>query len=333
MTVSFLAGHVGGDVVGDGRLVIHGLAPADSALPGELTFAEKSSYLAEAERSQASAILVTSAVESSSKVLIRVKDPRVAMAKILPLFFPPEEFPAGIHPSAVVAGEVHPTAHVGPHCVIQAGVQIGAGSVLMGGNHVGRDTRIGRDVRLHPNVVLYPKTQIGDRVEIHAGTTIGSDGYGYVFEEGRHLKMRQVGNVVIEDDVEIGANAAIDRGALGATRIGQGTKIDNLVHVAHNVVMGKHCLIMGQVGFAGSTHLSDYVIIASQSGIAGHLKIGAQAMIGAKSGVMRDIEPGAVMLGAPAAPDKQTKRQWIAVSRLPDALKLLKALEKRINGS
>jgi len=333
ITVSVLAGHVGGIVVGDGDLVITGLASVDGASQGDLTFAEKPSYLAEAERSQASAILVTNSVESSSKVLIRVKDPRVAIAKILPLFFPLEEFPAGIHASAVVDGEVHPTAHVGPHCVVAGGVQIGEGSVLMGGNHIGRDSRIGRDVHLHPNVVLYPKSQIGDRVEIHAGTTIGSDGYGYVFDDGRHLKIQQVGYVVIEDDVEIGANTAIDRGALGATRIGQGTKIDNLVHVAHNVVMGKHCLIMGQVGFAGSTHLSDHVIIASQSGIAGHLKIGAQAMIGAKSGVMRDIEAGATMLGSPAAPDKQTKRQWIAAAQLPGALKRLKALEKRVCGS
>jgi UDP-3-O-[3-hydroxymyristoyl] glucosamine N-acyltransferase len=333
ITVSVLAGHVGGVVVGDGELVITGLASAEGASQGELTFAEKPSYLAEAERSQASAILVSNSVESSSKVLIRVKDPRVAIAKILPLFFPLEEFPAGIHATAVVDGEVHPTAHVGPHCVVAGGVQIGEGSVLMGGNHIGLDSRIGRDVRLHPNVVLYPKSQIGDRVEIHAGTTIGSDGYGYVFDDGRHLKMQQVGYVVIEDDVEIGANTAIDRGALGATRIGQGTKIDNLVHVAHNVVMGKHCLIMGQVGFAGSTHLSDHVIIASQSGIAGHLKIGAQAMIGAKSGVMRDIEAGAAMLGSPAAPDKQTKRQWIAAAQLPGALKRLKALEKRVCGS
>jgi len=332
-TVSFLAEHVGGEVLGDGSVAITGLAPAESALAGELTFAEKPSFLAEAEKSQASAIVAAEGMQSASKVLIRVKDPRVAMAKILPLFFPPEEFPAGIHASAVVEGEVHPTAHVGPHCVIRTGALIGEGSVLMGGNHIGRDSRIGRDVRLHPNVVIYARTQIGNRVTIHAGTTIGSDGYGYVFDQGRHLKMLQVGYVVLEDDVEIGANTAIDRGALGATRIGQGTKIDNLVHVAHNVVMGKHCLIMGQVGFAGSTHLSDYVIIASQSGIAGHLKIGQQAMIGAKSGVMRDIEAGGAVLGYPAAPDKQAKRQWIAAAQLPDALKRLKALEKRVNDS
>src|SRR5208283_428899 len=170
-----------------------------------------------------------------------------------------------------------------------ARARLGARSVLMGGNHIGRDCQLGDDVCLFPNVVIYARSQIGHRVSIHAGTVIGSDGYGYAFDEGRHRKVLQLGNVIIGDDVEIGANAAIDRGALGSTVIGQGTKIDNLVHIAHNVVMGKHCLVMGQVGFAGSTHLGDYVVIASQPGIAGHLKIGDQSVVGAKSGVMRDV--------------------------------------------
>ena len=209
-------------------------------------------------------------------------------------------------------------------------MRLGARSVLMGGNHVGRDCQIGDDVCLFPNVVIYARTQIGHRVSIHAGTVIGSDGYGYVFDEGRHRKVLQVGNVIIHDDVEIGANAAIDRGALGSTVIGQGTKIDNLVHVAHNVVMGRHCLVMGQVGFAGSTRLGDYCVIASQSGIAGHLKLGNQAMVGAKSGVMRDIPDGGRVLGIPAAPDKQAKRQMIAVQQLPDMIHRLRELEKQV---
>ena len=224
-----------------------------------------------------------------------------------------------------------PTAHIGPNCVIGARVQIGPRSVLLGGNHVGRDSRLGEDVCLFPNVVIYPKTVIGHRVVIHAGTVIGSDGYGYVFDEGRHRKVLQVGHVIIHDDVEIGANAAIDRGALGATVIGAGTKIDNLVHVAHNVVMGRHCLVMGQVGFAGSTQLGDYVIIASQSGIAGHLKLGQQAIIGAKSGVMRDIPDGGKVLGIPAMPDKQAKRQMIAVQQLPEMIHRLRELEKQVS--
>lgn len=331
-TISSLAQQLGGEVIGDGSTAITGVAPADQARAGDLTFAEKISYLEAAERSQATAILVPRGFESASKTLILVKDPRVAMAEVLPLFFPEEIYPPGIHPGAVVdpGATVDPTAHIGPHCVIGADVTIGERSVLMGGNHIGRGSRIGNDVRLHPNVVIYSRSQIGDRVSIHSGTTIGADGYGYVFDQGRHRKMPQVGNVIIHDDVEIGSNASIDRGALGPTVIGQGTKIDNLVHVAHNVVMGRHCLIMGQVGFAGSTHLSDYVVIASQSGIAGHLKLGAQATIGAKSGVMRDIPAGETVLGYPAAPDKQAKRQWIAMTQLPDALRRLKMVEKQL---
>jgi UDP-3-O-[3-hydroxymyristoyl] glucosamine N-acyltransferase len=151
-----------------------------------------------------------------------------------------------------------------------------------------------------------------------------------VFDEGRHLKMPQVGNVVIHDDVEIGANTAIDRGALGSTVIGEGTKIDNLVHVAHNVTMGRHCLVMGQVGFAGSTQLGDYCLIASQSGLAGHLKLGRQVTVGGKSGVMRDIPDGETVLGFPAVPDQQAKRQWVAIQRLPEMILKLRALEKQV---
>jgi len=334
-TASNLAKLIGAEVVGDGSVILTGIAPADGAASGDLTFAEKPSYLAAAEASQASAILVPQGFESATKVLIRVKDARIAIAKVLPLFFPAEKIAAGIHASAVVdaTAKIDATASVGPHCVVGAGVSLGKNSVLMGGNHIGRDCQLGEDVCLHPNVVLYARTQIGNRVSIHAGTTIGSDGYGYVFDQGRHRKMLQVGNVVIHDDVEIGSNTSIDRGALGSTVIGQGTKIDNLVHVAHNVVMGRHCLIMGQVGFAGSTQLSDYVVIASQSGIGGHLKLGAQSTIGAKSGVMRDVAAGDTVLGYPSSSDKQAKRQWIAVSKMPEALRRLRTLERRMNGS
>jgi UDP-3-O-[3-hydroxymyristoyl] glucosamine N-acyltransferase len=238
----------------------------------------------------------------------------------------------GIDPSASIAdsAEIDPTAQIGPGCVIGEGVRIGPHSSLLGGNHIGKGCRIGANVCLFPNVVLYARTVIGDRVSIHAGTTIGSDGYGYIFDEGRHRKVLQVGNVVIHDDVEIGANSAIDRGALGSTIIGAGTKIDNLVHVAHNVVIGRHCLIMGQVGFAGSTQLGDYTTIASQSGIAGHLKLGKQSTVGAKSGVMRDVPDGETVLGFPAMPDKQTKRQWVAMKQLPEMLRRMRELEKQV---
>ena len=331
-TAAEIAARLQGEVEGDGTRLLTGLASAETAREGDLTFAETPAHFLAAEQSAASGILVSGSFESTSKVLIRVRNARVAFAKVLPLFFPAEEHPAGTDSSAVVAAtaRVDPSAHIGPHCVIGDGVQVGARSVLMGGNHVRKDSRLGDDVRLFPNVVIYERTSIGHRVTIHSGTTIGADGFGYVFDSGIHRKILQVGNVIIHDDVEIGANAAIDRGALGSTVIGAGTKIDNLVHIAHNVVVGRHCLIMGQVGFAGSTRLGDYVVIASQSGIAGHLKLGNQATVGAKSGVMRDVPDGGVVLGIPAAPDKQAKRQWVGVQQLPETSRRVRHLERLV---
>lgn len=331
-TASQIAEQIQGEVIGDGSVELTGLAPADGAKAGDLTFAEKETYFAAAEASQASGILVAGEFISSKKVLIRVPNARLAMARLLPVFFPPDQYAPGIHASATIdpSAQIDPTSHIGPNSVIGARVRVGARSVLMGSNHLGRDSQIGDDVCLFPNVVIYARCQIGHRVSIHAGTVIGSDGYGYVFDEGRHRKMLQVGHVIIHDDVEIGANAAIDRGALGATVIGQGTKIDNLVHVAHNVTIGRHCLVMGQVGFAGSTRLGDYCVIASQSGIAGHLTLGHQATVGAKSGVMRDIPDKGTVLGIPAAPDKQTKRQWIGLQQLPDMIRRMRELEKQV---
>jgi UDP-3-O-[3-hydroxymyristoyl] glucosamine N-acyltransferase len=331
-TASQIAEKLRGEITGDGSVQLTGLAPAERARSGELTFAENASYFAAAEQSQASAILVAGPFVSSNKVLIRVPNARVALAKALPIFFPPEGHPSGIHPSAVISdsARIDPSAHIGPNCVLGDQVRLGARSVLMGGNDLRTGCQLGDDVCLFPNVVLYRQTQIGHRVTIHAGTVIGSDGFGYVLDEGRHRKVLQLGNVIIHDDVEIGANAAVDRGTLGSTVIGEGTKIDNLVHVAHNVVIGRHCLIMGQVGFAGSTRVGDYVVVASQSGIADHLRLGNQAMIGAKSGVMRDVPDGGRVLGIPAAPDRQAKRQIIATQQLPELVRRMRELEKQV---
>ncbi len=331
-TAAQIAERLQGKVDGDGSVALSGLAPADHARAGELTFAENASYFAAAEQSQAAAILVAGSFVSSTKVLIRVANARTALARLLPLFFPPDELPRGIHPSAVIAesAKIDPAAHIGPNCVIGARVRLGARSVLMGGNDLRADCQLGEDVCLFPNVVLYRGTQVGHRVTIHAGTVIGSDGFGYVLDEGRHRKVLQLGTVIIHNDVEIGANAAIDRGTFGPTVIGEGTKIDNLVHIAHNVNIGRHCLIMGQVGFAGSTRLGDYVVVASQTGIADHLKLGNQVVVGAKSGVMRDVADGGRVLGIPAAPDRQAKRQIIALQQLPDLIHRLRDLEKEV---
>lgn len=333
-TASDIAQRLQGEIVGDGTVLLTGFAPAESARAGDLTFAENESYFARAEKSAASAILVGSRFTSSTRTLIRVTNARVAFARVLPLFFPEPTFAPAIHPTAQVAPDarIHPTAHIGPHCVIGQRTAIGARTVLQGGNHVGEDCVLGDDTRLFPNVVIYPGSRVGHRVRIHAGTVIGSDGFGYVLDEDRHLKVPQVGSVVIQDDVEIGSNVTIDRGALGSTVIGMGTKIDNLVQIGHNVVLGEHCLLCAHVGVAGSTKVGDHTTMAGQVGLAGHLSIGRRVTIGAQAGVMNNIPDGEKWLGAPAQPDREMKRIFIALQRLPELSKRVRELEKRLEG-
>jgi UDP-3-O-[3-hydroxymyristoyl] glucosamine N-acyltransferase len=330
-TASEIARHVQGEVSGDGAIVLSGFAPAGTAKGGDLTFAESESYFAHADSSAASAILIDGDFKSASKVLIRVKNARIAFAKVLPLFFPDPVFAPGIHPTAVVAASarVDATAHVGPHCVVGDRAVVGPRVVLEGGNHLGAGASVGDDTHLFPNVVVYPRSEIGKRVRIHAGSVIGSDGFGYVFDEGIHRKVPQIGNVTIGDDVEIGANVCIDRGALGPTMIGKGTKIDNLVQIAHNVATGDNCLIVAQAGIAGSTRLGSYVTLAGQVGLAGHLKIGNRVTVAAQSGVMHNIEDGQKWFGSPAQPDRQMKRQLLAAQQLPELLRRVAELEKR----
>jgi UDP-3-O-[3-hydroxymyristoyl] glucosamine N-acyltransferase len=331
-TVAEIARQLQGEVLGDGTVMLKGFAPADRAQTGDLTFAENENYFARAEQSAASAIIAPSAFSSTRKTVIRVADARVAFARVLPLFFPEPAFVPGIHPSAVVArsARIDSSAHIGPQCVIGENVVIGARSVLQGLNFVSTGCQLGDDVNLFPNVTLYAHTELGHRVRIHSGTVIGSDGFGYVQDGGLHRKVPQIGNVIIRDDVEIGANVTVDRGALGPTVIGAGTKIDNLVQIAHNVAVGEHCLIVSQVGVAGSTKLGNYVILGGQAGIAGHLKIGNKVSIAAQSGVMHNIKDGEKWFGSPAQPDRQTKRQMIAIQQLPELLKRVAELERRL---
>ena len=330
-TTAEIAKHIEGEVLGDSAATLNGFAPADSAQPGDLTFAENEDFFTRAEESAATAIIVDQRFISTKKILIRVPNARVAFAKVLTLFFPDPVFPPGIHQTAIVApgAQIDPTAHVGPHCVVGERVRIGAKAVLQGGNFIGDDSKLGEGANLFPHVTVYPRTEIGRRVRIHANTVIGSDGFGYVPDHGIHRKVPQIGNVVIGDDVEIGAGVMIDRGALGSTIIGRGTKIDNLVQIAHNVEIGEGCLLVAQVGIAGSSKLGDYVVLAGQAGIAGHLKIGDRVTVTAKSGVMHNIPDGEKWLGIPAQPDKQAKRQLIAFHHLPDLLRRVARLEKK----
>lgn len=331
-TATEIANHLQGEVVGDPATILNNFAPADRAQAGDLTFAENEGYFTRAEQSAASAIIVDGKTHSTSKVLIRVANARVAFAKALAIFFPEPRLPAGIHPTAVVSptAEVDSTAHIGPHCVIGERARIGARVVLHGGDFVGADCRVSEDVVLFPNVTLYPRTELGKRVRIHAGAAIGSDGFGYVLDAGVHRKVPQIGNVIVGDDVEIGANVTIDRGALGPTVIGKGTKIDNLVQIAHNVQIGEHCLLVAQVGVAGSSKLGNYVVLAGQVGIAGHLSIGNRVTLAAQSGVMHNIPDGETWLGYPAQPNQDAKRQMIAVRRLPELLKRVSAIESQL---
>jgi UDP-3-O-[3-hydroxymyristoyl] glucosamine N-acyltransferase len=331
-TSAEIASQLQGQVVGDGSTVLSGFAPADKARAGDLTFAENETFFQRAEASAAAANLVDGDFKSTRKTLIRVPNARIAFARVLPMFFPEPIYAPGVHATAIVAAsaQIDPSAHIGPYCVIGDQTSIGARCVLQGANHVGAGSTLGEEIHLFPNVILYPRTQLGNRVRIHAGSVIGSDGFGYVLDQGMHRKVPQIGGVVICDDVEIGACVTVDRGALGPTVIGKGTKIDNLVQVAHNVSIGEHCLLVAQVGIAGSSKLGNFVVLGGQSGVAGHLKIGNEVTIAAKAGVMHDIKDGHKVLGAPAQEDRQAKRQLIAVKQLPELFHRVKELEKRL---
>jgi UDP-3-O-[3-hydroxymyristoyl] glucosamine N-acyltransferase len=331
-TANEIAERVGGDVVGDGSIELDGFAQADAAMPGDLTFAENMQFFRLAEQSQANAILAPGKFTSETKTVIRVKDARIAFARVLPLFFPEKQFTPGIHPSAVIAksADVADTATIGPNCIIGENVAIGQQTVLEANCTLGDQSTLGQAARLFPNVSVYSKCKLGDRVRIHAGSVIGSDGYGYVFDQDHHRKIPQVGSVVIANDVEIGANCTIDRGALGDTVIGEGTKIDNLVQIGHNVVIGKHCIIVAQNGIGGSTQIGEYSTLGGQVGIIGHITIGPKVIIAARSTVLNDLEGGKQYMGFPAVPNFQAKRQLIAAQQLPELIKRVRELEKQL---
>jgi UDP-3-O-[3-hydroxymyristoyl] glucosamine N-acyltransferase len=331
-TTQEIAKAIGGQVVGDANAVLKSFATIENAEAGDLTFAENGEFFNHAEQSAATAIIADKRFTSERKTIIQVPDARVAFAKAMTLFFPDKPFPAGIHPTAVIAAsaKIDPSAHVGPHCVIGERVSIGARSVLQAGNCVGDDSRLGEDVNLFPQVTVYALSDIRNRVRIHANSVIGADGFGYVLDGAVHLKVPQIGNVIIHEDVELGAGVTIDRGALGSTVIGKGTKIDNLVQIGHNVQVGEGCLLIAQVGIAGSSKLGNYVVLAGQVGMAGHLKIGNQVVVGAKSGVMHDIPDGEKWLGIPAQRIGDMKRQLIVMTRLPELLKRVVELEKKL---
>ncbi len=333
LTTGEIASRLQGTLSGDSNTPISGIAPTANARQGQIAFAENRRHFRQAIDSEASAVIVGRDLEpppDTAKAVIQVAQARVGFAELIDLFHPESLPPPGIHASSVVHPEaqIDPSASIGPGCLIGSGTAVEANVVLHGGNQIGNDCRLGESCQLFPRVVLYPRSALGKRVRIHAGAVIGSDGYGYIHDGKRHRKIQQVGGVNIGDDVEIGANTTVDRGALDDTVIGEGTKIDNLVQIAHNVVIGKHCLIIAQTGIAGSTKIGNGVTIAGQVGIAGHLHIGDGATIAAQSGVMRDIPGNQTVFGTPAQEDRKVKRQILALQKLPELLRQLRTGDK-----
>ena len=324
---------VGGELVGDGRLEITGVAGIKEAEKGDITFLSNDKYLPFLRETKASAVITSPEVRDAAKPLVRTENPSAAFTKVVSYFMPAEEHAApGVHATAVVGPGVRlgRGVSVGPHVVIEKDARIGEGSVIGAGCFVGHGARIGAHCRLYPNVTLREDVESGDRVIIHSGTVIGSDGFGYETTGGKHVKIPHTGSVTLEDDVEIGANVCVDRGRFRNTLIGRGTKIDNLVQVAHNVIIGPDCLVVSQAGISGSTELGKNVIVAGQAGLVGHLTVGDGAVIGARAGVSKSVPAKTVVLGEPARPIQEQKRLFALIARLPEMFKELSELKKKL---
>ena len=331
-TLGELAKHVGGQAVGDGALPVRGVRPLDQASPEHLSFYHNRRYLEAARATRAGVLLVADPAPFPGRTLLVCREPYAALGEILRLFHPVERPLAGIHPSAVVAtsATVGEGAAVGACAVIGDGAVIGDRAVIGPGCVVAAAAAVGADSVLHPNVVVERGCRVGARCVVHAGVVIGSDGFGFATVDGEHRKVPQVGIVVVEDDVELGANVCVDRAALGETRIGRGTKVDNLVQIGHNVQIGAHSLIVAQSGISGSTKLGHHVVMAGQSGAAGHLTLADGTMVAAQAAVMHDTLPGAVVSGSPARALREHQRAMAGLYRLDELRKRVRALEEAL---
>lgn len=334
-TLEELAARVGGRVVGDGGVRIARISGIDEAQNDALTFATSEAYLASALASAAAAVLVDASIESSAatKPLLVVENARQALVRLLETLRPPRPRGPFRHPSAAIADDARLASdvYVGAHAFIGARASIGAASVIDAGAYVGDDVSIGASSWLHANACVMQGCSIGDRVVLSAGCVIGSEGFGWAFVDGRLERIPQVGNVVLEDDVEIGANSCVDRAQTGSTTIGSGTKIDNLVQIGHNCRIGKHCVIASLTGLAGSTILGDYVKVAGQVGFKGHVRVGSRVTIAGKSGIWRDVADGSIVSGQPAQNHRDELKQEVMIRNLPKLFDRVEALERSIS--
>lgn len=334
ITIAEISSAVKGDLAGDGTAVIHGLAGLREAGSGDITFLSNARYQSAVQDTKASAVIVGKDWDGACPcALIRVENADAAFTAVASLFAPTMPAPAaGVHATAVVAEDVEldDSVSIGPHCVLESAVCVGARTVLVAGCYLGHGTTVGEDCRFYPHVTTREFTVIGDRVIIHNGAVIGSDGFGYVQESGAWKKIAQIGTVEIGADVEIGANVTIDRARFGKTVIGQGVKIDNLVQIAHNVRLGDHTAIAAQVGIAGSTTIGRGVQIGGQAGASGHVTIGDHAIVAGRAGVTKDIPAKTFVSDFPAIPHRKARRVHAHVMRLPDLKKRVDEMEKRV---
>jgi len=336
LTLGAIAEAAGGRVHGDPALAVARVAPLDRAGPDDLGLVAASEYVAAVPESEASALLVAAELEERVSALddrprVVVEDARAAMIPLLRRLDPTPEHAPGVHRTAVIETgvELGPDVSVGAWAVLEAGASIGPRTRVGAHCVVGRGARIGADGYLHPHVTVYADSVIGDRAVLHSGARIGSDGFGFAFEDGRYVKIPQVGRAVLGDDVEVGANSCIDRGSIGDTEVGDGVKLDNLVHIAHNVRVGEHGALAALVGIAGSTTIGAYARFGGQAGAVGHLELPDNLAVTAATAILQEVgEPGGTVMGLPAASQRDTAKVWAAQRRLPDLLKRVRELER-----
>ena len=332
-TLKEIADLIGGEISGDGSVVITGVAGIKEAEDGDITFLANPKYAPLLNTTRASAIITNYDVFDAPKPIIRVKNPSLAFSKTISSFTPHEPIkPSGVHSSAIIGKDVSlgKNVSIGPYVVIEEGVSLGGNSVVYPGTFMGHHAKIGNDALIYSNVSIRERVIIGKNVIIHSGTVIGSDGFGFVAVEGKHHKIPQIGIVEIGDDVEIGANVTIDRARFAKTVIGRGTKIDNLVQIAHNVIVGENSLIISQAGISGSTVIGNNVVIAGQAGLVGHIKIGDGAVLAAQAGVTKSVPENTVVSGYPARKHETAIKVNACVQNLPKLYKEMKDLKNKI---
>ncbi len=332
MKLRDLAPALGAELRGQGDVEITGVAGLQEAGAGQITFIAGKNQLKDLEHSRASAVLAPPDTPDLPLPLLLVKNPRFAFAKAIELFHVPPYRPTGVSDRAEIGRDVQIGADCSVHPFVVLGdrTRIGNRVTIYPGVYVGPDSSVGDDTVIHANVSIGHRISVGKRVIIHSGTVIGSDGFGFVTEGGRHHKIPQVGGVVVEDDVEIGSNCSIDRATLGSTLIKRGTKIDNLVQIAHNVTIGEHCLLAGQAGIAGSSTLGNYVVLAGQAGVKDHTKVGDRVMAGGKAVIVKDVDPGQIIAGFNSMPVRDWLKVQAILPKLPDLKRTVADLEKQV---